>query len=143
MFPYAEYLQEYMFLKNDLCKGGKIKDDFRILPYGNFLRRLWIDELPQLFNLLKGDIKLVGVRAISSQYYSLYPKDIQKLRKKVKPGLIPPFYVDMPHTFKEITESERKYINKYLKSPILTDIEYFFNAVYNIIFHHARSAWEV
>jgi len=139
MFPYAEYLQEYMFLKNKLCKGGKIKDDFRILPYGNFLRRLWIDELPQFLNLLRGDIKLVGVRAISSHYYSLYPKDMQKLRKKVKPGLVPPFYVDMPHTFKDITESESKYIQKYLKSPILTDIEYFFKAVYNIIFHHARS----
>lgn len=140
MFPYAEYLQEYMFLKYKLQKGGKIKNDFRVLPQGNFLRRLWIDELPQLYNLFKGEIKLIGPRAITSHYFSLYPKDAQNLRMQVKPGLIPPFYVDMPHTFKEIMESECKYINKYLKSPLLTDIEYFFKAVYNIIFHHARSA---
>ena len=139
MFPYAEYLQEFVFLKNKLKKGGKIKDDFRILPYGNLLRRLWIDELPQIINLFRGDIKLVGVRAISKHYFSLYSSETQKLRKEVTPGLIPPFYVDMPHTFKEIMESESRYIKKYLKAPIITDINYFFKALYNIIFRHARS----
>ncbi len=139
MFPYAEFLQEFIFLKNKLRKGGKINNDFRIVPLGNTLRRLWIDELPQIINLLRGDIKLVGVRAISPHYFSLYPEAVQELRKRVKPGLIPPFYVDMPHTFKEIMESESKYINKYLKSPIMTDIEYFFRVMYNILFQHARS----
>ena len=140
MFPYAEYLQEFIFLKNKLKKGGKIKDDFRIIPCGKLLRRLWIDELPQFWNLIRGDIKLVGVRAISKHYFSLYPKEAQKLRKKVKPGLIPPFYVDMPYSFKEIINSETIYIEQYLKKPLLTDLKYLLKALYNILFHHARSA---
>jgi lipopolysaccharide/colanic/teichoic acid biosynthesis glycosyltransferase len=140
MFPYAEFLQDYVFKKNRLQKGGKLKNDFRIVPFGNLLRRLWIDELPQLYNLLKGDIKLVGVRAISQHYSDLYPAEIRNLRNQVKPGLIPPFYVDMPHTFKEIMDSECLYIKKYLKSPLKTDSQYFFKVLYNILFRHARSA---
>ena len=139
MYSYAEYLQEFLYHRNKLKQGGKFKDDFRIMELGKFLRRTWIDELPQFYNLLKGDVKLVGVRAISPHYFSLYPEEAKKIRTEVKPGMVPPFYVDMPKTFSEIVESEVKYINQYSKSPVFTDIKYFFLAVYNIIFRHARS----
>lgn len=139
MYPYAEYLQEYLYFKHRLKKSGKFNNDFRIMPLGKFFRRTWIDELPQLFNLLRGDVKLVGVRAISTHYFSLYPDLIKEIRTDVKPGIIPPFYVDMPKTFSEILDSEARYIEQYKKSPFFTDMKYFFHAIYNIIFRHARS----
>lgn len=139
MYPYSEYLQDYIFKKNNLQHGGKIKDDFRITGYGKIFRKLWIDELPMIYNWLKGEMKLVGVRPLSKQYYNLYPDDIKELRAQVKPGLVPPFYADMPGTLEEIVESERTYIQSYLKAPFRTDVRYFFMAFNNIIFKKARS----
>lgn len=139
MYPYSEYLQEYVYQQNKLDANGKFKDDFRITGWGKILRKLWIDELPQLINLLKGDLRLVGVRALSEHYLSLYPKDLQELRGHFKPGLVPPYYVDLPQTFDEIVESERRYLRKKQAHPIKTDIEYFFKAGINIVFRRARS----
>ena len=140
MHPYSEYIQDYVFEKNSLAKGGKMKDDFRITGWGKIFRKLWIDELPQFINLVRGDIKLVGVRALSPHYFNLYPKEFQEFRIKFKPGILPPFYVDLPETIDEIVESERKYLNSYSKYKILTDIKYFWLIMYNIIFKGKRSA---
>ena len=73
-------------------------------------------------------MKLVGVRPLSSHYFSLYPEDLQKLRTGVKPGLVPPFYADLPKTLPEIIESERVYLELYLKNPISTDFQIFFKS---------------
>ncbi len=62
MYPYAEYLQDYVHKRNNLENGGKFKNDFRIATSRSFLRRLWLDELPMLINLFRGDLKVVGVR---------------------------------------------------------------------------------
>lgn len=139
MHAYAEYLQQYVYEKNSLEEGGKFKDDFRISTLGKFFRKYWLDELPMLVNLLKGDLKLVGVRPLSRHYLSLYSEELIQKRMKHKPGLIPPFYVDMPKTLNEIMESEMNYLSKYEKSPFLTDIKYFFGALNNIIIKKARS----
>lgn len=139
MHPYSEYIQEYVYKENKLQKGGKFKNDFRITTLGKFLRKTWIDELPMIYNLLKGDLKLVGVRPLSNHYFSLYPEEFKKFRMTFKPGLIPPFYKDLPKTLDEIIESERNYLNQYAKNPLWTDIKYFFAAMYNIIFKRARS----
>jgi len=140
MSPYSEYLQEYIFSKNDLKEGGKIKDDFRISAEGKILRKYWIDELPMLINLLKGELKLIGVRPLSEHYFSLYTKELQKLRITVKPGLIPPFYVDMPETFEEIMASEKKYLELYEKYPVKTDVNYLYRALVNIVLKNRRSS---
>ena len=92
-----------------------------------------------LINVLKGDIKLVGVRPLSKHFYSLYDEDLQINRIKNKPGFIPPYYVDLPKTMNEIMESERKYLDLYNKSPIKTDIIYFFKAFKNVLFRGVRS----
>lgn len=139
MHPYAEYLQAYIYNKNKLDEGGKFKDDFRVTTVGRFLRKFWLDELPMFINLLKGDMKLVGVRPLSKQYLSLYDKDITERRLKHKPGLIPPFYVDMPKTLEEIMASEMKYLDAHEKNPFLTDFKYFWKAMYNIFIKRARS----
>jgi lipopolysaccharide/colanic/teichoic acid biosynthesis glycosyltransferase len=140
MSPYSEYIQSKMIEENKLDKGGKIKDDTRITFYGKFLRKYWIDELPMIVNWLKRDLKIVGVRPLSQDYFNRYPDSLQKLRVKTRPGLIPPYYVDLPITFKEICESERKYLEMYFKNPIKTDIIYFFKAFYNILIKRRRSA---
>jgi lipopolysaccharide/colanic/teichoic acid biosynthesis glycosyltransferase len=140
MHPYSEYIQDYVYNLNGSGKGVKIKDDFRVASWGKFLRKYWLDEPPMLINLLKGDIKLVGVRPLIRSMFNLYPPDLQKLRISTKPGLIPPFYKDLPKTLDEVLESERKYLLAYKRNPIKTDIKYFFNCWYNIIIKQARSS---
>jgi hypothetical protein len=139
MHPYSEYLQEYIYEMNKLQQGGKFKNDFRVTTLGRFMRRAWLDELPMLYNWIKGEMNLVGVRPLSHHYFNLYPKDLQKLRKTVVPGLIPPFYADLPDTFDDICESERRYINAYMKNPMRTQWLYFWKAFGNIVFKGVRS----
>jgi lipopolysaccharide/colanic/teichoic acid biosynthesis glycosyltransferase len=139
MHPYAEYLQEYIYNKEGLQEGGKFKSDFRIATIGKILRTFWLDELPMLYNLFKGDMKLVGVRPLSPHYFSLYTKEHQERRINYKPGLIPPFYADYPKTLEEIMASEIRYMNAYDKHPFRTDFVYFFKAVFNIVFKRYRS----
>lgn len=139
MHPYSEYLQDYVFQTNALQEGGKFKNDFRVTSWGKILRALWIDELPQFYNFFKGELALVGVRALSEHYFSLYPPDMQELRLKLKPGLMPPFYSDMPTTFDEIVESERRYIQQKSAKPFFTDWKYFWKGAWNILINKARS----
>lgn len=140
MHPYAEYLQDYIHKNNNLAKGGKINNDFRVTTSGKIFRKFWLDEFPMLANWLIRDTKLVGVRPLSEHYYNLYDTDLQELRIKTRPGLIPPFYADMPETLQEIQDSERKYLEAYFQHPIRTDWKYFWKAVYNIVFKNARSS---
>jgi lipopolysaccharide/colanic/teichoic acid biosynthesis glycosyltransferase len=139
MHPFAEYLQDYVYKHNDLQEGGKFKDDFRVSTLGKLMRKFWIDELPMIFNILNGDLKIVGVRPLSRHYFGLYTKDMQERRTRYRPGLVPPFYVDLPKTLDEIMASEKKYMDAYDKHPVLTDIRYFFMAFYNILIKKARS----
>lgn len=139
MHPYSEYLQDYLYKQNQLEKRGKIKNDFRMTEWGKVFRRYWIDELPMFWNFFKGELKLVGVRPLSPQYYSLYPTDLQELRIQFKPGLIPPFYADLPTELDQIHESEREYLKRYKVNPLRTDLNYFIRAVWNILFGGARS----
>ncbi len=133
MYPYSEYCQDLIIRKNKLLKSGKVANDFRITTWGKFLRRFWIDEIPMLINLFIGQINIVGVRPLSKGYFSQYPQEIQDLRIKVKPGLLPPYYADLPRDFNEILLSEKKYIYKKIKNPIITDLKYFFKILINII----------
>ncbi len=139
MFPYSEFLQEYIYEKNSIEEGGKFKNDFRVTGWGKFMRATWLDELPMLYNWLKGDMKLFGVRPLSRQYLGLYTDELRNLRKKVLPGLIPPFYADMPKTLPEIIESEQNYIESYLHAPIQTQLKYLWRSSINILIKGARS----
>jgi lipopolysaccharide/colanic/teichoic acid biosynthesis glycosyltransferase len=66
--------------------GNHLPDESRITAWGRMLRRLSLDELPQLINVLKGDLSLIGPRPLLMEYLSLYSSD-QKKRHSVKPGI--------------------------------------------------------
>lgn len=67
-------------------KGNQLLDKYRITKIGRFIRSTSLDELPQLINVLKGDMSLVGPRPLLVKYLSLY-NDFQARRHEVKPGI--------------------------------------------------------
>jgi len=67
-------------------KGELLPDSIRLTKFGRMLRSTSLDELPELFNILKGDMSIVGPRPLLVQYLPLYSKH-QKRRHDVKPGL--------------------------------------------------------
>jgi hypothetical protein len=141
MHPYAEYLQDYILKMNGYATTGKPANDFRLTPWGKFLRRYWLDELPQIINLLKGDLKLVGVRPISKRYFQDIPSEHQELRVLQKPGCIPPYVaLDRKSDILGVLAAERQYMLEKLRYPYTTDFRYFFMALFNIVFRKKRSA---
>ena len=90
----------------------KIPDDPRVTRAGRFLRRTSLDELPQLFNVLRGDMSLVGPRPEEEAVVALYDER-QRIRLAVKPGLTGPMQVygrgDL--TFEERLAMERDYLD--------------------------------
>jgi len=141
MHPYSEYLQDYILKLNGYADTGKPANDFRLVPWGKFLRRYWIDELPQIINVIKGELKLVGVRPVSQTYFNGIPKEIQELRLTQKPACIPPYVsLNRKGSVESVLNAEKEYLEEKIKNPYFTDIKYFFKAMFNIVFKNKRSA---
>lgn len=140
MFPYSEYLQDYVVKMNGYNQYGKPANDFRLTGWGKIFRKFWLDEIPQFLNLLRGELAIVGVRPLSKARFKELPIEVQQARIKFKPGLIPPYVsLNMPDDKGNI-EAERIYMAEKALHPFRTDVKYFFMAVYNIITGRIRSA---
>jgi lipopolysaccharide/colanic/teichoic acid biosynthesis glycosyltransferase len=77
-------------LKNSPSMGTgtvTVKDDPRVLPVGGFLRTTKINELPQLLNVLLGDMSLIGPRPLTQQTFGAYSAEVQATVSAVRPGL--------------------------------------------------------
>jgi len=81
------YIYKFRSMTDARDAAGQLLPDADRLPsFGVFLRRFSLDELPQLFNVIKGDISLVGPRALLMEYLPLYDAD-QARRHDVRPGI--------------------------------------------------------
>jgi len=81
------YLYKFRTMTDERDQWGKLyPDEKRLTPFGSFLRKYSIDELPQLINVVKGELSLVGPRPLLMEYLPLYSEE-QGKRHLVKPGI--------------------------------------------------------
>jgi len=81
------YIYKFRTMTNERdVNGNLLPDEMRLTPFGKFLRKFSLDELPQLFNVVKGDLSLVGPRPLLMEYLPRYTKE-QARRHEVRPGI--------------------------------------------------------
>ncbi len=139
MHAYANYLHDYVLENLRIDNTGKVVKDFRVPSWSKPLRKLWLDEIPQIYNLLKGELAFIGPRHLSREFLDLYPEDWRTERNNIRPGLVPPYYADCPKTFEGIIESERRYCDLRKKHAITTDVYYLTRVLINFVTMRART----
>lgn len=122
-----EYLERHPEIKKEFEETGKIKDDPRITRLGRFLRKTSLDELPQLVNVILGEMSLVGPRMITLTEMDKFGK-WQHNRTTVKPGLTGLWQVSGRSnlTYSDRAKLDMYYIRNYA---IWQDIKILFNTV--------------
>lgn len=123
---------KFRSMKNDKNKYGEyLSDEERLTPFGEKLRSLSIDELPELINVLKGDMSLVGPRPLLVDYLELY-SDEQIRRHEMKPGITGLAQVNGRNSISwgERFKMDVSYIDTY---NLFLDIKILFMTVYKVV----------
>ena len=123
------YLYKFRTMRNSVDKDQKLAttNDGRITKFGAFLRNYKLDELPQLINVLLGDISLVGYRPEIPYYVKQYTKE-QRAILQYKPGIVDPATLRFSKVENELLaqseDIEKDYIEKILPEKINLSLEY-------------------
>jgi hypothetical protein len=139
MYPFSEYLHDYVLQLNGYSIFGRPANDFRLTDWGKFLHKFMLDDIPQIINVIRGEMSLVGIKPLSKKDLEFYPKDLKELRKKYKPGCIPPYVALLKQGIFPSIEAERKYLNEKERNGITTDFKYLGLALYNLITNKIKS----
>ncbi len=116
MIPEADAMQEELRERNERDGAAfKLSNDPRVTPLGRFLRKTSIDELPQLFNVLKGDMSLVGPRPLPLADYRRMNKTYHRRRLSVLPGITGPWQISGRDnvSFEEWMQMDLDYIDEW------------------------------
>ena len=126
-------------LENGLDEFGKPTNDDRITSWGRFLRRYWLDELPQLYNVLRRDMSFVGIRPRREVDWERFPKQHREHSLRYNPGLLGvPYANPNRRSFKDLIETEAQYLAERDLHQYRTQVKYFLLICYNIFFRGAR-----
>lgn len=111
--------------------GNLLSDADRLTRYGKFLRNTSLDELPELFNILKGDMSVIGPRPLLVQYLPYYTEE-ERHRHDVRPGLTGWAQVNGRNniTWEEKFAWDVKYVNE---MNLILDIKILFQTVFNVL----------
>ena len=108
-----QYLADNPAAKEEWEREFKLKNDPRVTPIGKMLRRTSLDELPQIFNVLRGEMSLVGPRPVIQEELDKYYGETAKLYCTVKPGITGLWQVSgrSDTTYDERVAMDKSYIN--------------------------------
>ncbi len=113
------------------AEGNLLPDEVRLNSYGKFLRSTSLDELPELINILKGDMSIVGPRPLLVKYIPLYSEE-QRHRHDVRPGLTGYAQVNGRNsiTWEEKFKLDVEYVNNIT---LIGDIKIIFGTVFSVL----------
>lgn len=114
------------------ASGNLLPDDKRLTPVGKFVRKASLDEIPQLINVIKGDMSIIGPRPLLMEYLPLYD-DIQKTRHDLRPGITGWAQVNGRNaiSWKKKFELDVYYVQN---TSFLLDIKIFFKTIKKVIY---------
>jgi lipopolysaccharide/colanic/teichoic acid biosynthesis glycosyltransferase len=103
-----------------------VQNDPRITPFGKLLRRTKLDELPQVLNILRGDMSLVGPRPEVAKYVALYPQDVRERILSVRPGLTDEaaIMLDEERVLAQAPDPEWTYVHQVLPAKLALQEQY-------------------
>ena len=139
------YVHKFRSMRNDAEKNGAkwaVENDPRVTKYGNFMRKTRIDELPQIWNVLKGEMSFIGPRPERQVFITEIEKVVPyyNLRHSIKPGLTGWAQVMYPYGASiEDAKEKLEYDLYYIKhQDFILDIIIMFKTVQTVIFGKGR-----
>lgn len=127
-----EILRSNSSLNEDWKRYRKLKKDPRITPIGKLLRRTSLDELPQIINVLKGEMSLVGPRPVTEEELDMYYKEWKEVVLSVPPGITGLWQVSGRNLL-PYEERVRLDVEYALKHNILLDLKILFKTIFVVI----------